>query len=247
MKTWSTAKCASQWELRDLMLSKANVSQRTKRAFLAKQVELEKHRECWPRPPKVVPSISPTKPKEKPMGKKANRAAAAALSVAGTLAGRANTSVPTAEPAASTGTLARLGANFGTIGQVIGTIGDSLLSGSSASTGSGTGTGRAVTSVDVFTRQPGAVASAWDRLTGGGTRRPSTARVKRLVRLVGVSRAAEIMGVADADVAEIAIRPYRRRGISAASLRTTRRTIRQVCNIYHAFSQIKPRTRKVCR
>jgi hypothetical protein len=71
------------------------------------------------------------------------------------------------------------------------------------------------------------------------TRKPSTAKVRRLVHCVGVESAASMLGLSITDTAMIATRPYRRRGISAASLRITRRTIRAVNSITHSLSKIK--------
>lgn len=174
--------------------------------------------------------------------------------------GRATTTAPTAD-APSGGFLTTVGTILGnavglpTLGTTLGTVGDAVLTGQSSTQTATTTPGRAVTSlaaptsVDVFARQPGAVGTAVDRLLGRGGKRPNTAKVKRLVRLIGVSNAADLLGVSDADVAMIAIRPARRRGISAASLRITRRTIRAINSINHSLSCIKhttTRRRKPC-
>jgi len=78
----------------------------------------------------------------------------------------------------------------------------------------------------------------------GRRRMPSTGKVKRLVRCVGVVAASAMLGLTIPATALIATRPYRRRGISAASLRITRRTIRAVYSIQHSLSQIKPHRRR---
>jgi len=77
----------------------------------------------------------------------------------------------------------------------------------------------------------------------GRRRLPASSKVRRLVHLVGVSNAASILGLSIPATAMIAVRPYRRRGISAASLRTTRRTIRAVNSINRSLSAIKSRGR----
>jgi len=76
-----------------------------------------------------------------------------------------------------------------------------------------------------------------------GRRLPPSSKVRRLVNLVGVSAASSILGLTVPATAMIAVRPYRRRGISAASLRITRRTIRAVNSINQSLSKIKTRRR----
>lgn len=68
---------------------------------------------------------------------------------------------------------------------------------------------------------------------------PPTGKVRRLVRLVGVVNASAILGLPVGITATIAVRPYRRRGITAAALRTTRRTIRAVTSIQHSLSALR--------
>lgn len=158
--------------------------------------------------------------------------------------GRANTVGGTAA-AESPGLLSTLGSIAGTIiGSAIGTPAVGNAVGTTLGTlaeSSPTANGRAIAPVrleaggDIVYPEDSAVT-----VSGGRRRLPATAKVRRLVHLVGVVNAASILGLAVPLTAMIAVRPYRRRGISAASLRITRRTIRQVNAITHSLSRIKP-------
>ncbi len=77
-------------------------------------------------------------------------------------------------------------------------------------------------------------------------RRPSAARARALVRLVGVEIAAMTLGTTVPMVAYLATRPARRRGISARDVRTTRRVVRFARSITHSLGS-SPRSRIVHR
>lgn len=169
------------------------------------------------------------------------------LSGVSTLVGRSNTTSPVpaeAEPSLLSTVGTYIGGLVGVpaIGGILGTIGDAVLS----TTPTTSTPGRATTTSNIA---PVRLEAGGDITYPGdaGERCPPkgfhyrTAKVKRLVRLIGVTNAAAMLGLTVPCTAMIAIRPYRRRGISAAALRTTRRTIRAVNAISHSLSCIKTR------
>lgn len=165
------------------------------------------------------------------------------------LTGRASTTAPTADNSAvNGGSLSRVGSllpgAWGTVGNVLGTIGDSILTGRSGranqSVEAPTTVGRAGVRSNftpIVVGSAGAVArvgaAMWPRVA------PWIARAaKLLVKTAGVVTAAEVLGLTTDHVAHLAVKPRRRRGITAASMRTTRRTIRQVCSLHSQLRAI---------
>jgi len=170
--------------------------------------------------------------------------------------GRATTSAPTAQTAASPGALSVLGGALGGliglpgVGTALGTIGDSVLSQTS---GTGT-TGRATTTTTAKVSggvlsgvQTGLVRSgqALGLVSGAralglvGLPRGTARMAKTLTRFTGLAAAAEALGLTLEQAAYLVTRPTRRRGITAASLRTTRRTLRQVHSITRSFKKLR--------
>jgi hypothetical protein len=163
--------------------------------------------------------------------------------------GRANQAGPVAETESPS--------LLGTIFKVGGTLLSGIVPGAAAA-GTGLGTlaelpptassGRAISRLNPddfpLEAEPGMTPAETVSAYQGRRRMPSTSKVKRLVRCVGVVAASAMLGLTIPATALIACRPYRRRGISAASLRITRRTIRAVYSIQHSLSQIKPHRRR---
>jgi len=104
------------------------------------------------------------------------------------------------------------------------------------STATGPDAGRA-TSVTRTTGGGGAVGRALN--TAADYMAPGIIRAGRLagrlVRLVGLDAAAAALGWTVQRTALAAVRPRRRRGISARDIRTTRRTLNTVVRIYHSL------------
>jgi len=170
--------------------------------------------------------------------------------------GRATTSAPNPQTAASPGALSVLGGALGGligipgVGTALGTIGDSVLSQTS---GTGT-TGRATTTTTAKVSggvlsgvQTGLVRSgqALGLVSGAralglvGLPRGTARMAKTLTRFTGLAAAAEALGLTLEQAAYLVTRPTRRRGITAASLRTTRRTLRQVHSITRSFKKLR--------
>lgn len=181
-------------------------------------------------------SPSSSNPPIKPMGL-GDIISTAVTAITGS--GRANTTAPTAEEPTLVGSLLGIAGNVlsavipggPATAVALGTLGETKLP----------STGRAYSDMPLEA-EPGMTATQTMTAYGYGTpglRLPSTSKVRRLVRLVGVTSAAAMLGLSVQVCAMIATRPYRRRGISAASLRITRRTIRAVNSIQHSLSKIK--------
>jgi hypothetical protein len=162
--------------------------------------------------------------------------------------GRGNTSAPSSTTS-DTGT----GSLIGDIIRVAGTAAAAIIPGSAA-TGTALGTlaelgtdatsGRALSTDLPLEAEPGMTPTQTVAAYQRGRRMPSTNKVRRLVRIVGVVGAASMLGLTVPATAMIAVRPYRRRGISAASLRITRRTIRAVSSIQHSLSKLTHHRRR---
>lgn len=161
------------------------------------------------------------------------------------LTGRSGTTAPTTTESSpglwsTVGTILGGTVGMSSTGQVLGTIGDALMSNKR---GRATKNRNSLAQGEYLPLEKPYPSFSLGNGSSGGRRRPATAKVRRLVRLIGVSNAANMLNLSFEETAMIAVRPYRRRGISAASLRTTRRTLRAVARIQCALKQF---TSKKC-
>lgn len=176
------------------------------------------------------------------------------LNTVGTLVGRSNATGPDTTPDTSPSILDTvLNVGRDVLSAVVpgGPVVNSLATLGDTATNSGTGRATPTFALTDSERTLGFNIEAPSVGTGTavavgnkGRRLPPSSKVRRLVNLVGVVNAAGILGLAVPLTAMIAVRPYRRRGISAASLRITRRTIRAVNSINHSLSKIRAHRRR---
>jgi hypothetical protein len=128
--------------------------------------------------------------------------------------------------------------NPGSVGTRVGaTLGDTALATTTSTT-----PGRSIAPLG-YGELEAETPAEYTARTGRSVRGPNAGKVRRLVRLIGVANASSILGLTIGATALLAVKPARRRGISAAALRTTRRTIRAVNSIQHSLSKIKHRRR----
>ena len=103
----------------------------------------------------------------------------------------------------------------------------------------------------VFRGAVGLIRSSTGKISGvrlGSGAFVSRKKVVSMARRVGIEATAVAIGITVADMAEMVVTApvRRRRGISAADIRRTKRTLRKVCQITSQFADVKT-AKKACR
>ena len=103
----------------------------------------------------------------------------------------------------------------------------------------------------IFRGAVGVIRSSTGKISGvrlGSGSFVSRKKVVSMARRVGIEATAVAIGITVADMAEMVVTApvRRRRGISAADIRRTKRTLRKVCQITNQFAAVKT-AKKACR
>lgn len=157
----------------------------------------------------------------------------------GSLTGRStSTTAPVAgerTPGALESLGTAIGGNLGTVGAalggVLGTLGDSAITSRTSATT--TLPGRSNASDEIVIN-----AGPFSVVRWGSSR---TEAIKKLLRWFGLEQTSALTGATPQQIAYVVTRPRRRRGITAASIRTTKRVIRQINSLNHQLSKIHHR------